>query len=114
MCRVDAAESSNCRGEGVRIGDRGGVAYHHPLCVVESLALLSHSTRNRTPAPAYRFSSVSLIYLANLDSTFLHSKELNTKHFELFRSTANDFDRACRFLIDFQLRHLLCTYVLFC
>jgi hypothetical protein len=70
---------------------------------------------DRTPAPARKLSSVSHIYRANLNSTlFLHLKELNAKDFEYFRSTANDFNRACRFLFVFQLTHLLCTCALFC
>jgi hypothetical protein len=31
------------------------------LCPVETLALLLHSTRNRTPAPAHKLSSISPI-----------------------------------------------------
>jgi hypothetical protein len=84
----------------------------HQLACVHCFCI---STRNRTPAPARKLSSVSLIYRANLNSTlFLHLKELNAKDFESFRSTANDFNRACRFLFVFQLTHLLCTCALFC
>jgi hypothetical protein len=58
---------------------------HQLACAVESLALLLHSTRNRTLAPAHRLSSISLTrtYCANLKLKTKHTLAVRWKRFRI-------------------------------
>jgi hypothetical protein len=81
-------------------GTSAGVMLHQLACV-QSRVLTFFCIR-REIAPLHLCTDFFL--------SILHLKELNAKDFESFRSTANDFDRGCRFSIDASpvLAHLFC------
>jgi hypothetical protein len=74
------SQSRQCRGDASSAGGHASTG----LCAVERLCAVEHSTRNRTPAPAHRLSSVSPINCANLLESKIFCAALNDRDLSSF------------------------------